>query len=137
MDDYETGNFTATLLDNGGGGSYNQTGGTNSFYTRILNIVYFHVNITGITTSGVPNGTLIMQGLPFTSTAANRAFPGVGQFDSTNVTWASIQGLISGGSSSMFFQIQIDNTDSTYTNASSVNLTGDIEVQGFYFIDLP
>lgn len=127
FDDYEEGTFTPAIALGGAttGITYGNQTGT---YTKIGNVVCYHLNIL-LTNKGVATGNLSITGLPFTSAATEllvtpsqiNTFTGIvghvsGLVDASATTISNIGYLGTGTFAAI--------TDLNVTNTSRIRMTG-------------
>ena len=124
LDDYEEGTFTPTIRGSTVSGTYTPST-TNAYYTKIGNVVTVWIFVdmrSGTATGGT--GVLLLESLPFNYKSGS-AFAGTTRCDFVDYPQASSHGTFagrstSGASSSIIFQISLDNTG-----------TDDILITGF------
>lgn len=129
---YDTGVFTPTLIDAGGGATYSLSIEIGK-YTRIGNIVYVwaYVSITG--TTGTPTGYLRLGNLPISAPSNTHAIS-VGRFQGSDVSFYSIYGYV--WNDYIEFSIQTSLDGSVNEPLDDVTFSsGAIVVSGTYTID--
>lgn len=129
---YQEGTFTPTLTDDGGGATYSIAGTNTGTYTRIGNKVFIDISMNSISTSGTPSGTLVIGNLPFSAKSgsivrmdATMFGAGINYYDMVSTAF---------GLSALAIRYQ-DGLDDDYTTASSVTISGNISIHGFYTIN--
>lgn len=140
-------NFTPVFTDNGGGATYSyNTNNSSSYYYKVGNLIFIHININSLVSSGTPTGQFIITGLPsfniLNHGATDINYPlTLGAFESTNANenTSSVQAIVQniGGTPTISFRYFLENTPTNAggsQNALSLVefVNADLELSGFY-----
>lgn len=120
-----SGTFTPTLVDSGGGATY--TGTMTGAYSRARNSVTINITMTGVNTSGTPNGVLRIEGLPFSGIIGHQNRIDFNDTTGLGALGGAI-GVISSGSS----EISIRGSSSGGSFSSPTITNGTIRMSGTY-----
>lgn len=133
LDDYATNTFTGVLTDAGGTATY--TIGTNNCrYTRILNVVYFTIQLTTISTTGAPTGELRLSGFPVFGGIILRSAAPIFRWVGTTESFVYIVGDVSTSGYIVFRRITNSTNILTTTVGPQSFSNGAIELSGHYFV---
>lgn len=93
---YETGTFTPTVLDFGGGATYSVSQAF-GWYSLIGNTLTFNIFINGINTSGTPTGVLQIDGIPYSKANNNSMVQCAIQNSGQTYYYTDAMALVGGG----------------------------------------
>jgi hypothetical protein len=129
LDDYEEGTFTPSIALGGGtsGITYDNQTGT---YTKIGNVVCYHLNIL-LTNKGSSTGNLSITGLPFTS-AATELLVTPSQINSFTGITGHVSGLINSSATTISNIGYLGTGTFTAINDTNVTNTSRIRMTGIY-----
>lgn len=122
--------WTPTLIDGGGGATY--SGSFSGQYMDLGNFVWINAILSGIATTGVPNGVLQIGGLPFNP--GNFASLSVGRFSGSSATFYSVSCLANNVSDVLNFYLQqaLDGNLGNPAIGSVTFTSGEIFLSGIY-----
>jgi hypothetical protein len=129
LDDYEEGTFTPSIALGGGtsGITYDNQTGT---YTKIGNVVCYHLNIL-LTNKGSSTGNLSITGLPFTS-AATELLVTPSQINTFTGITGHVSGLINSSATTISNIGYLGTGTFTAINDTNVTNTSRIRMTGIY-----
>lgn len=126
----ESGTFTATIIDDGGGATYSASTNECSYY-RVGELVFIQISIASINTTGAPSGNFSIGNLPFPVTTGQHSL-NLSNFLGSSVSFYSIYPYAV-NTEKIYFKYQNALDGNLNSTISSVTMTGGtISISGVY-----
>ena len=126
---YETGVFTPTIAGTTLAGAGTYTGNRSGRYTRIGDVVYFHIRCEWSAHTGT--GNMILTGLPITAAAISCTIQ-INNNGIASPASSQVKGVVTASTTQINFFSEVVSTGSLA--ALAIDTAADITINGFYFV---